>query len=228
MTPRLGQILTATAACLLIAGSLAYGLDSCHRKAGTQAEVQANIASGEANAHQTQAQASDKVAADLKAQLASREADLGRVITERDGLLKRMAAKPVPHLDHANPVPGSDLVDALETAVADRDEVIAKDAEVIGKLEADSVVKDSLITALTIKSDEWKATAKARERQAAALQAALSSRPTARNWSAGVRIEQKPDGTRQYGATARRDLGPGYVEVSGSSDRAGFGFGWRW
>jgi hypothetical protein len=159
-----------------LVGCLAFIAESCQKKHGNANEVTAHIAEGEANAHQSQANASDAKVSDLQAKVDGQAKELGRLNAERDALLKRLAAKPVPHADPVGSnLSPTDLVDALETAVADRDEVIAKDAEVIGKLEADSTVKDSLIVALTTSRDEWKATAQARERQAIAQAAATEA-----------------------------------------------------
>lgn len=158
-----------------LVGLLAFITEGCEKKRGTQNEVTAHIAEGEANAHQSQANASDAKVSDLQAKVDSQAKELGRLNAERDALLKRLAAKPLPNPNHADPIPGTDLVDALEIAVSERDEVIAKDAQVIEAFKADSVVKDSLITAIAKSRDEWKATAEARERQAIAQKAATDA-----------------------------------------------------
>jgi hypothetical protein len=149
-----------------------WGVSEWRQRSGSQAEVQANIESGVASANQTQAQASDALVSNLQAKVDGQQQDLDRVSKERDALLRKLASKPVPGANPADSVPGTDAMDALEAAVAIRDEVIAKDAEVI---DSQKVIIDSqvgVISQLTLSRDSWKATAEARERQAMAQEAA--------------------------------------------------------
>ena len=78
MSPRILQALIGVG---LILGSLAafQGLESCR---GQKAEAQANVASGEAHAHQSQAQASDAKVADLQAKMAAQQTDLDKLNAE--------------------------------------------------------------------------------------------------------------------------------------------------
>lgn len=163
--------------CALVAAlALAWGIGDWQQGRGSQAEHNAAVAQGEANAHQSQAQAHDSEVANLQARLQAREADLGRLHAERDALLRKLAAKPKPGAD-----PVGDDLSPIEPVGADDSEIellratVAKDAEVIEALEADSVVKDSLITEALRSRDEWKATAEARERQALAQEAATKA-----------------------------------------------------
>lgn len=154
-------------AILLVLASLA-GVDSCRKRQGSQAEVQAAIHQGEANAHQAQAQTSDAAYEDLKAKVDGQKQDLDRLNTERNALLRRLAAKPLPNPNHADHIPGSDALDALEAAIDVRDEIIAKDAEVIQAQAYFIEAQKAEIAVLVVSRDEWKATAEARERQAMA------------------------------------------------------------
>lgn len=171
----LTRILGAAVLILGTLGIVSFGVESCRRQQGSGAEVQANIAAGEAQTHEAQAGKADATVQDLQAKLDSKAKDLDRVSKERDALLKRLAAKPVPHVDPVVPNPGADTLDALEAAIADRDEVIAKDAELI-TVQAETITKQvQTIQVLTVARDEWRATAEARERQALAQEAATKA-----------------------------------------------------
>ena len=141
-------------AILLVLASLA-GVDSCRKRQGSQAEHQAAVHQGEANAHQAQAQTSDAAYEDLKAKVDGQKQDLDRLNTERNALLRRLAAKPLPNPNHADHIPGSDALDALEAAIDVRDEVIAKDAEVIQAQAYFIEAQKSEIAALVVSRDEW-------------------------------------------------------------------------
>ena len=146
------------------------GYNSCRKTQGSAAEVQANIAKGEANAHQSQAQASDAVVSDLQAKHLETKKALDRLTNERVALLKRLDVERQARLDAESAHPAT-----IEPIPDVRDAVIAKDAEVIAALQADSTVKDSLIVQLTASRDEWKQTAEARERQALAQESATKA-----------------------------------------------------
>lgn len=176
MTPRLSHILIGAGLVLGLWAAAVFGIDAYQKYKGRGNEVAAHIAEGEANAHQSQANASDAKISDLQAKVDSQAKDLGRLNAERDALLKRLAAKPVSHADPVGPnLSPTDALDALEAAVAERDEVIAKDAEVITSQAG--IIKDQtvVIGQLMISRDEWKATAEARERQAIAQEAATKA-----------------------------------------------------
>lgn len=164
------RLFAAAVGLALVIGGLGAlaGLDSCRKHQGTQAEHNAAVASGEANAHQHNAEAQDAALSDLQTKLKAREADLDQLNAERDGLLRKLAAKPKPNADPAGgPTVGSDD-SALEAAEA----VIAKDAEVIQAQDLLIKNQSESILVLTKARDEWRATAEARERQALAQEAA--------------------------------------------------------
>lgn len=173
MSPRLIQAALGGLLIVGLLGGTALGVDSCGKGSVIKAEQQANAAHGAADAHQTQAQASDKLVADLQARVASAAQDMDRLQAERAALLRKLAATvpTVPsHPDNApavGPVPGP-VVDV-------RDQVIAKDAELI---QAQSkVISDQaeVIGTLVVSRDAWKATAEARQREAAGLRIALDA-----------------------------------------------------
>ena len=176
MTPRLSHILITAGVVIALLGAVVFGLDAIHKHKGESSQTTANIESGVASAHQSQAQAHDATVENLKAQLSAREADVGRLSRERDALLRKLASVPKPGAGSAG-----DNLSPTEPVGADDSELemlratVEKDAEVIEALEADSVVKDSLITAALRSRDEWKATAEARERQALAQEAATEA-----------------------------------------------------
>lgn len=190
--------------------------DSCAHRRDQQAVVQGAIYQGEADAHAQAAQAIP----DHSAERAQTQAETSRAWAEVARLRKLVAAQP-----HPTPAP---VDPAAPVAVDHRDELLAADAVLIQAQAAENGVLKVALKDMTTKASENLAAFQAERRRAEALQAALSARPAPRNWSAGIRIETQLNGSRQIGATARRDLGPGFVEVSGFSNRAGIGFGWRW
>jgi len=173
MKPTIVEAALGLALIVGVVFSTALGSESCNRGKVAQATIQAAEANGAASAHQTSAQASDAKVADLEARVESAVQDVGRHKAERAALLRKLAAKvpPVPSdPDHtvAPPTQPSPVVDV-------RDQLIAKDAEVIqaqGKQIEDQAV---VIGALTVSRDMWKATAEARTREAAGLRIALDA-----------------------------------------------------
>jgi len=151
------------------------GYNSCRKTQGSAAEVQANIAKGEANAHQTQAQASDAVVSDLQAKHLETKKALDRLTNERVALLKRLDVERQARLDAESAHPAT-----IEPIPDVRDAVIAKDAEVIAAQTVVIGQKDAEIVQLTTSRNEWKATAEARERQALAQEAATKAWKQAR------------------------------------------------
>ena len=146
------------------------GYNSCRKTQGSAAEVQANIAKGEANAHQSQAQASDAVVSDLQAKHLEAQKALDRLTNERVALLKRLDVERQARLDAESAHPAT-----IEPIPDVRDAVIAKDAEVIAAQTVVIGQKDAEIVQLTTSRNEWKATAEARERQALAQEAATKA-----------------------------------------------------
>lgn len=216
-------------AILLVLGSVwALGYAMGQRKqavATVEAENRANVAKGEADAHKALAQAKDAEITAKDANLAQARAD----VDSKTAALAKLRAS-IRNSQTANTPPedqpilaGPEYLDGdnLIGISIKQEELITAQAELIKQ-------QDVKINTLVISRDEHKASSDAREREVAGLRAALASRPQSKPWSAGIRLERKWDGTTQAGVSARRDLGPGYVEVSGFGDRAGFGFGWRW
>ena len=148
MTTRLRYILGALAAGLLIWWGVAAGLDAYHQRQGAQQAQESNVQHQEAQTHAQAAQAiPDHTAAIQAAEARAKasEAKAGKLQHERDELLARLAAQP-PALP--------DL----------RDEVIAKDKEVIQAQSEQIVGQAGQIAALGLalkdeqrRSSEWQA-----------------------------------------------------------------------
>ncbi len=173
MSPRILQALLGGLLIVGVLGGVALGVESCGKGKVNQGVQQANEAHGAANANQSQAQASDKLVADLQARVESAAQDMDRLTKERAALLRKLEAKvpPVPSdPDHAvavAPQPGP---------VADeRDAVIAKDAELIQAQQVVISDQAAVIGTLIVSRDAWKATAEARQREAAGLRIALDA-----------------------------------------------------
>ena len=187
MNPR---ILAAALGLALVIGGLGAlaGLDSCRKHQGEAGEHNASVASGEAITHEHAAQAQNPVIADLEAKLKALEADLGRLNAERDALLKRLAAKPKPHVDPASPagVVGPDDPEPVSNAdeLALLRETVAKDAEVIEGQQLLIKSQSELILVATKRGDEYRAAfeseRKARQAQEAATQAWKSAVTTSK------------------------------------------------
>jgi hypothetical protein len=164
------KVLGGAALAILLTGLLANQVRTCQNTRATQAEHNASVAQGEANAHATQAKTSDAAVSDLQAKLQDQSASLDRLLKERAALLRKLAKNPIPN-DVAMPSdPGAPPSDPDP-----RDAVIAKDAEVITELQADAGAKDSLIIQLTVSRDQWKSAYEAENRRAVGLQIALDA-----------------------------------------------------
>lgn len=176
MSPRLLQALLGGLLIIGVLGGMALGVESCGKGRVDGATANANIAHGEADAHQAQAQTSDQVVSDLQARVAGAAADVDRLKAERLRLLRALAAK-VPQVPSdpdpavAPPTQPSPLADV-------RDQVIAKDAEMIQAQQVVISDQAAVIGTLIISRDAWKATASAREREAAQLRIALDAMKT--------------------------------------------------
>ena len=146
--PTLPQILSAVVAALLLWWGIATGLEAYHKHQGTQQEQVAHQQDQEAQTHAQAAQAiPDHTAAIQAAETRAKAAETqaGRLQRERDDLLAKLAAQlPAP----------PDL----------RDEVIAKDKEVIQAqvVQIESQAGQIAVTDLALKderhrSSEWQA-----------------------------------------------------------------------
>jgi len=179
MRPTIAEAALGLALIVGVVFSAALGSQSCDRGKVAQATIQAAEAHGAANAHQSQAQASDAQVADLEARVESAAQDVGRLKAERDALLRKLAAKvpPVPR----NPDPAPAAVPEPSPVVDVRDQVIAKDAEVIAaqgkQIDDQGILLDQIATS----RDAWKSTAEDRAREAAGLRIALDAQKSVAN-----------------------------------------------
>lgn len=166
MNARLAQALLGVA---LIVSALAAlsGLESCR---GRRGEDQSNVERGRAEANEAQARAKDAEITNLQAQHAAAQQAVANLKAEAQNLRQRLV--PVPP-SHAPVVPAGD---PGGSGVGDgRDELIAKLDEVIEAQDNFIKGQKTEIAALVISRDAWKATAEAREREAAGLRIALDA-----------------------------------------------------
>lgn len=192
MTMSQWKLIGGAVIAILFTGLLAVQVTSCRKKQATDAQTQADIAKGEANAHQTQAKASDAKVADLQAKLDTKGQDLARLQKERDGLLRKLASNPGSHrvVGHPGDPGGESVVDGRDSLISDLQAVVAKDAEVIDSQTTVITDQKTVILALTTSRDEWKATAESREKQAMAQEAATKAWQKAvvsAQWSGGFK-----------------------------------------
>jgi hypothetical protein len=171
MTTPQKAIAYAVLAIALVLGT-AWGIKHRAASKGSKDEAQAQVFKGEANATQTTAQASDAKIPDLQAKVDDQAASLVRLQAERDALLRKLAAK-VPSVS-SNPDP-TGAVSTPDSVSDVRDEVIAKDAEVITAQTKQIQDQQAVIVALTGSRDQWKATADLRDKQAMAQEAATAA-----------------------------------------------------
>lgn len=173
MTPRLWLIAGALVLCFALGFGIPAGCDAYRQRHANASEVTAHIAEGEAQTHEAQARATDPKIQDLEAKVDSQAKQLARVQGERDVLLKKWNARPIPVQSSSNAAidDRSELLAQLDLAQA----VIEKDAEEIAKQDLLIKNQSELILVATKRGDEWKATAEARERQALAQEAATAA-----------------------------------------------------
>jgi len=172
------KIAACVLAALLLVGGTAWGIKHHAAAKGVKAEAQAATFGAEAKVETTHAQASDAKVPALVAQQAAdhdralaAEKTVAQLQAERVVLLKRLAARPVPAVDPGSP-PVADV----------RDDVIAKDAEVIAaqatqvvSLKAENADQALVIVQLTTSRDEWHAACDLRDKQATAQAAATQA-----------------------------------------------------
>lgn len=192
MTMSQWKLIGGAVIAIMLTGLLAVQVTSCRKKQASEAQTQADIAKGEANAHQNQAKASDAKMADLQAKLDAKESDLGRLSGERDVLLRKLATHTGQHPVVVPPGdPGGEVVaDDRDSLIVDLKAVVAKDAEVIASQSGVIIDQKAVILTLTTSRDEWKSTAEARERQAMAQEAATKAWQKAvisAQWSGGFK-----------------------------------------
>lgn len=151
-------------AILLVLASLA-GVDSCRKRQGSQAEHQAAVHQGEANAHVQQAQA----VPDHAAELAQAKADVAGARAEVERLRRIVAAQRrqgVP--DPAGPA----APDPGPVAPDHRDELLAADAVLIAKQDAQIQGLTVALTDEQARSEQFRLAFEAERKATAAQQAA--------------------------------------------------------
>jgi len=173
MTPRLSHILISAAFVLVTLFGVALTVSHLARGKESAVEQQSHVDQGEANAHSYQAQLADLNAADLQAKVDNQAKDLDRLMAERNALRAKLLQQPAPSHDQDGSV--APPVDPLPDP---RDAIISKDDEVIRALMERAVVKDSLITQLTVSRDQWKSSFEAERRRSAGLEIALDAQKT--------------------------------------------------
>lgn len=154
-------------AILLVLASLA-GVDSCRKRQGAQAEVQSAIHQGEANAHVQQAQA----VPDHAAELAQAKADVAGARAEVERLRRIVAAQRrqgVP--DQAGPA----APDPGPVAPDHRDALLAADAVLIAKQDAQIQGLTVALTDEQARSEQFRLAFEAERKATAAQQAATEA-----------------------------------------------------
>jgi hypothetical protein len=177
MSPRLVEIVAGAVCVFGLIWLLAFSSDSCAKKKGNSAQVQADLYKKGADSHEEQARMQDAKVSDLQAKLEATKADLDRLSNERGALLRMLAAAKQVSADpgSAHPGPAEAPAASVSDDVSARDAVIAKDAELIDALLADNGKLKDLNAALIMDRDLWKKTAEDRERQAMAQEAATNA-----------------------------------------------------
>lgn len=154
-------------AILLVLASLA-GVDSCRKRQGSQAEHQAAVHQGEANAHVQQAQA----VPDHAAELAQAKTDVAGARAEVERLRRIVAAQRrqgVP--DPASPA----APDPGPVAPDHRDELLAADAVLIAKQDAQIQGLTVALTDEQARSEQFRLAFEAERKATAAQQAATEA-----------------------------------------------------
>lgn len=154
-------------AILLVLASLA-GVDSCRKRQGSQAEHQAAVHQGEANAHVQQAQA----VPDHAAELAQAKTDVAGARAEVERLRRIVAAQRrqgVP--DPAGPA----APDPGPVAPDHRDELLAADAVLIAKQDAQIQGLTVALTDEQARSEQFRLAFEAERKATAAQQAATEA-----------------------------------------------------
>ena len=168
----LPKILIGAALALGLIGAIAFGVSHFAGKAETKAETQSHVDQGQALAHAEAAKVSDGQVADLQTKLDATQTNLDRLTAERNALLKRLA---VPKPSSTGPVALPSLPAIPSNAPDVRDEVIAKDAEVIAAQDVRIKGLESIQVQLVVSRDRWKSAYDAESRRAAGLEIALAA-----------------------------------------------------
>ena len=171
MTPKLSHILIGAVAVIVLFGAVAIGLDH-YKKKETIGETISHIEQGAADAHVTQAKASDPKVKDLETKLLAQTKDLDRLKAERVAMLAHLAAISPSSSNSANQSAGSGT---MGDDVGSLQAVVEKDAEVI-KAQDDQVGQQmEIIRQLTVSRDQWKASYESEHKALVGLQIALDA-----------------------------------------------------
>ncbi len=155
-------------ALVLAVLAVAWGVESCHRGAGTEAEHQAAVHEGEANAHVSQAQALP----DHTQALAQAQADVDRARAEVARLRKLLAAKPsIPVPDPVGPGSANDAPIPADH----RDEVIAAQTILIAAQDGQIKGLKLALEDEKSRSGQWQAAFEAERKRALAQEAATEA-----------------------------------------------------
>ena len=170
MTPRLSHILIGAALVVVLFGALAFTVSEIGHNVSGKAEASAKIEEKKADAHADAAKVSDKQVEDIKTKLDIAKANLDRLTSERDALLRKLK-QPPSHSPVALP-----SLPAIPSDTPDvRDAVIAKDAEVIASQKSVIEQQDAEIKGLVTSRDQWKAAYSDEKRSNVGLQIALDA-----------------------------------------------------
>ena len=170
MTPRLSHILIGAGLVVVLFGALAFTVSEIGHNVSGKAEASAKIEEKKADAHADAAKVSDKQVEDIKTKLDIAKANLDRLTSERDALLRKLKQPPSHGPVALPPLPAipSDTPDV-------RDAVIAKDAEVIASQKSVIEQQDAEIKGLVTSRDQWKAAYSDEKRSNVGLQIALDA-----------------------------------------------------
>ena len=170
MTPRLSHLVAGAILAIGVVIGALIGIAHVAQKISGKAEASAKIEEKKADAHADATKVSDKQVEDIKTKLDIAKANLDRLTSERDALLRKLKQPPSPGPVALPPLPAipSDTPDV-------RDAVIAKDAEVIASQKSVIEQQDAEIKGLVTSRDQWKAAYSDEKRSNVGLQIALDA-----------------------------------------------------
>ena len=173
MSPRLLQAALGGFLLVGLLGIAACATETCAKKTDSYIEEQAHAAKVEASTHEAEAKAKDAQIPDLQAKLNTAKADLDRVSAQRNALLLQLSQQ-----TSGGHVALPDTAPEPTHAPDVRDEVIAKDAEVIAAQKNVISQQDTQILVLTGSRDQWKAAYESEKRANVGLQISLDAQKT--------------------------------------------------
>ena len=170
MTPRLSHLVAGAILAIGVVFGALIGIAHVAQKISGKAESSAKIEEKKSDANADAAKVSDKQVEDIKTKLDIAKANLDRLTSERDALLRKIKQPPSPGPVALPPLPAipSDNPDV-------RDAVIAKDAEVIASQKSVIEQQDAEIKGLVTSRDQWKAAYSDEKRSNVGLQIALDA-----------------------------------------------------